>query len=90
MEFTFSNSASSKQLLVGVENLEFFQKIKDNNILLDLKFNGKVTEDVLRRKQINRVCPDITKLGDLKDELINQSNQSITKLKIKKIIIELE
>ena len=87
MEFTFSNSASSKQLLVGVENLEFFQKIKDNNILLDLKFNGKVTEDVLRNKQINKVCPDITKLGDLKDEFINHPTRN---LKIKKIIIELE
>jgi len=87
MEFTFSNSASSKQLLVGVENLEFFQKIKDNNIPLNLEFKGKVTEDVLVNKQINKVCPDITKLGDLKDELINHST---TNLKIKKITIELE
>ena len=54
---------------------------------LNLELNGKVTEDVLGNKQINKVCPDITKLGDLKDELIKHSTKN---LKVKKITIELE
>ena len=37
MEFKFSNSASSKQLLIRVKELDFFQKIKDNNIQLSTR-----------------------------------------------------
>jgi len=87
MKLTFSNSDTSKQLLIAKEDLEFFQKIKKENIQLDLEFNGKITNSVLDGKQINETCPDITKLGDIKDELINNSIESV---KIKKITIELE
>ena len=87
MKLTFSNSDTSKQLLIAKEDLEFFKKMKNKNIQLDLEFNGKITNNVLENKEITGTCPDITKLGDIKDELINNSIESV---KIKKITIELE
>jgi len=89
MKLTFSNSATSKQLLIGKENLEFFQKIKSEQIPLDLKLYGKTTENVLDNKTIDEQCPDITKLGNLKDELIEEVCKDKT-IKVKKITIELE
>jgi len=89
MEFTFNESAGSKQLGLSVEDLEFFQKIKKKNIPLNLELNGKVTEDVLRNKRIDTKCPDITKLGKLSREFSGGGCKNKT-IKVKKITIEFE
>lgn len=87
MKFTFSNSESCKRFLVSIVDLPFFKKIKENNIQLDLELNGKISKDVLGNKKIDDICPDITKLGDLKEILEKRKDKNI---EIKKITLELE
>ena len=83
---------SGKQLLIStaklpIGDLDFFQKIKGEDIPLNISMNNQITEDVLRGKKIDEKCPDITKIADIKSELAKCSN---SKIKIKNITIELE
>ena len=82
MEFTLSGS----QLLVSKNDLDFFQTIKNESIPLDLKLGGKTSQNVLKNKSIDEKCPDITKLGPIKSDLINLGQKRI---KIKRITIDL-
>jgi len=78
---------SGNQLLISTKDLDFFQKIKAEDILLNISINDCISEDVLSGKKIDEQCPDITKIADIKSELAKCSN---SKIKIKNITIELE
>lgn len=86
MQLTFSDS-SSKQLLIALSDIDFFIKIKNENIQLDLKWDNSVSKDVLTNKKIDVNCPDITKLGSIVDDLRKSKKK---KINIKKITMELE
>jgi len=78
---------SGDQLLVSFSDLDFFQKIKNNGIPLNIKINKNISKDILGNKKIDVQCPDMTKIAILKNDLtLCPSN----KLKIKDITIELE
>jgi len=74
MELTKSGS----QLLIPRNDLDFFKKIKNDNIILDLQYGNNVSKDVLRNKEITEQCPDITKTADL--QLPNNPNFSIERI----------
>ena len=77
---------SGDQLRISSDDLQLFQEIKQKAIRLDLKYGHHISTDVLKNKRIDTVCPDITKLGNIKNAL-NQNG--IKKVRIKKIVMEL-
>jgi len=78
---------SGDQLLVSFSDLDFFQKIKNNGIPLNIQMNGDISKDVLGNKKIDEQCPDMTKIAILKNNLASCPSN---KLKISNITIELE
>jgi hypothetical protein len=62
-------SISERQLLISTLDLDFFQKIKDNEIALDIVINDSISKDVLAKKKIDEICPDITKTKNLLNEM---------------------
>jgi hypothetical protein len=78
---------SGNQLLVSYTDLDFFQKIKNNGIPLNINMNNSISDNILGNKKIDVQCPDMTKIAILKNDL---SSCPTNKVKIKNITIELE